>query len=84
MSTTTECTLYSLQGVVGTAESVDGIYVTLYASSGATDESALALFEAISGVPWPAGVACRLTLSKTDDTQVTRFADLTASPPTFI
>ena len=83
MSSTLENAVYSVQGTIGTPMLADFITVNITSENGATDASAIALLEAIQGVVWPEGITATLILSKTDITQVSTIADMTATPPVF-
>lgn len=56
---------------------------TMYTGASPNDALALAIFQALNGVPWPTGVTKAVTVIKVTDTMVSSTPDLTTNPPSF-
>jgi len=80
MSQTSTQTTYSLNGGTTTANGGDIINITFSSLNGIDDAIAIAVAEALKAVPWPAGVAFAMAISKNQTTNVSWFSDGTTDP----
>lgn len=78
MADTSTVTQYEISGGIGN----DSFNFQLTTPT-LTDETALALAEAIKGVAWPAGIGCSVWVYKSIQTTVTTQGNLSAVPPAF-
>lgn len=79
MADPTTVTQYEINGSIGN----DGFNFNFGSTPALTDESVLALAEAIKGVAWPDGVTCSIWVFKSIQTTTTTSGNLAAVPPAF-